>query len=69
MKRAHRQLNGGEEASRVKRRKDAVAGSSSDVDITSSDPIGEERVATWAGDVRERGLKLWQTVRDATNKE
>ncbi|KAJ7492311.1 RSC complex protein [Mycena latifolia] len=72
MKRSHAQLNGGEaEASRAKRRKEmAVAGSSSDVDITSSDPLGEQDVVkTRVGDVREQGMKLWHTVRDAVNKE
>ncbi|KAJ7754944.1 RSC complex protein [Mycena maculata] len=74
MKRAHRQLNGGEaEASRAKRRKEmGVAGSSSDIDITSSDPVGLSepggRMAQVV-DVRAQGLRLWQTVKDATNKE
>ncbi|KAJ7847860.1 RSC complex protein [Mycena leptocephala] len=70
MKRAHRQLNGGDaEASRAKRRKEmGVAGSSSDIDITS-DPVGEERVKVRVVDVREQGLKLWHTVKDAVNKE
>jgi hypothetical protein len=72
MKRAHRQLNGGDaEASRAKRRKEmAVAGSSSDVDITSSDPVAEYSVPkARGGDVREQGMKLWHTVKDAVNKE
>jgi hypothetical protein len=45
-----------------------VAGSSSDIDITS-DPVGEERVKVRVVDVREQGLKLWHTVKDAVNKE
>ncbi|KAJ7654836.1 Bromodomain-containing protein [Mycena rosella] len=65
MKRTHRQLNGGDaEASRAKRRKEmAVAGSSSDVDITSSDPVRGEQdvIKTRVGDVREQGMKLWHT--------
>lgn len=71
MKRALRQLSGGEaEASRAKRRKEmAVPGSSSDVDITSSDPVEENGVKLQVVDVREQGMKLWQTVRDAVNKE
>ncbi|KAJ7109887.1 Bromodomain-containing protein [Mycena epipterygia] len=71
MKRAHRQLSGGEaEASRAKRRKEmAVPGSSSDVDITSSDPVEENGVKLQVVDVREQGMKLWQTVKDAVNKE
>ncbi|KAJ7361410.1 RSC complex protein [Mycena albidolilacea] len=71
MKRAHSQRNGGDaEATRAKRRKEmAVAGSSSDVDITASDPVDEERVKSRVVDVREQGMKLWQTIRDATNKE
>ncbi|KAJ6575441.1 Bromodomain-containing protein [Mycena capillaripes] len=71
MKRAHRQTNGGDvKASRAKRRKEmAVAGSSSDVDITSDPLVEEERVKARVGDVREQGLKLWHTVKDAVNKE
>ncbi|KAF7347563.1 Stearoyl-CoA desaturase [Mycena venus] len=72
MKRAHSQRNGGDaEAMRVKRRKEmAVAGSSSDVDITSPDPVADdERVKARVVDVREQGLKLWQTIKDAVNKE
>ncbi|KAJ7459096.1 RSC complex protein [Mycena galericulata] len=72
MKRAHRQLNGGDaEASRAKRRKElGAAGSSSDVDITSSDPLGEEAVGmARVADVREQGLKLWHTVKDAVSKD
>ncbi|KAJ6502666.1 hypothetical protein DFH09DRAFT_297117 [Mycena vulgaris] len=45
-------------------------GSSSDVDITSSDPVVEQDVGkARVGDVREQGMKLWQTVKDAVNKE
>ncbi|KAJ7070729.1 RSC complex protein [Mycena amicta] len=68
MKRAHRQSTGDEDGSRAKRRKDMPgAGSSSDVDIMSGD--AGQRVQSWVGSVREQGLKLWQTIRDATNKD
>ncbi|KAJ7103216.1 RSC complex protein [Mycena belliarum] len=72
MKRVHGQLNGGDaEASRAKRRREmAVAGSSSDVDITSSDPLGEQDGSrTRVSEVREQGMKIWHAVRDAVNKE
>ncbi|KAJ7269404.1 Bromodomain-containing protein [Mycena haematopus] len=69
MKRAHSQRNSGDaEAARAKRRKEmGVPGSSSDVDITA---VGnEERAKSRVVDVREQGMKLWQTVKDAVNKE
>ncbi|KAJ6520143.1 RSC complex protein [Mycena sanguinolenta] len=69
MKRALSQRNGGDaEAARAKRRKEmGVAGSSSDVDITPA--ADDERVKSRIVDVREQGLKLWQTIKDAVNKE
>ncbi|KAJ7040292.1 RSC complex protein [Mycena alexandri] len=68
MKRGH---SGADPAvSRAKRRKEIpVAGSSSDVDITSDPVSAEERARAQVEDVRTQGLKLWQTVKDATNKE
>ncbi|KAJ7786649.1 RSC complex protein [Mycena metata] len=68
MKRAH---SGADPAgSRAKRRKEIpVAGSSSDVDITSDPLSAEERARAQFEDVRTQGLRLWQTVKDATNKE
>lgn len=79
-KREHGQINGvvDSEGSRAKRRKESavVAGSSSDVDVMMSDLVasgGEESVPTGPGgkeqDVKERGLQLWQAVKDAVNKE
>lgn len=59
---------------RVKRRRDTV-GSSSDMDITMSDPVTVDvdvTGGTVVGDpevVKEQGLTLWQTVKDAVNKE
>jgi hypothetical protein len=38
-------------------------GSSSDVDVHMSDGVGD------AVDVQGQGLKLWQIIRDAMNKE
>ncbi|PPQ73377.1 hypothetical protein CVT26_015480 [Gymnopilus dilepis] len=59
------------EGSRHKRRKE-TGGYSSDVDVTMSDPV--ERGAEVGGgmsrhEVKELGLRLWQTVKDAVNKE
>ncbi|KAJ7293007.1 RSC complex protein [Mycena rebaudengoi] len=70
-KRELRQMNGGDsERSRPKRRREmGVAGSSSDVDMTLSDALVGEEDRRGAGDVRVLGMKLLQTVRDATNKE
>lgn len=59
---------------RVKRRRDTV-GSSSDMDVTMSDPVTldvDVTGGTVVGDpevVKEQGLTLWQTVKDAVNKE
>ena len=66
-KREHGKMNGSGEndGTRHKRRRD-VGGSSSDVDM--SDPIVEESRAGEV-DVKEDGLRLWQTVKDAVNKE
>ncbi|KAF5385065.1 hypothetical protein D9615_001251 [Tricholomella constricta] len=70
------QLNGANEIEgpRTKRRRE-TAGVSSDVDVTSSDPIvsgghdGGESCGVRKEEVQELGLKLWQTVKDAVNKE
>jgi chromatin structure-remodeling complex subunit RSC4 len=62
------------DVSRTKRHRGAT-GTSSDVDISLSDPIvsgGEmtEQGGIGAQDaVKEEGLRLWQVVRDAVNKE
>ncbi|KAG5637649.1 hypothetical protein H0H81_003726 [Sphagnurus paluster] len=62
------------EGPRTKRRRE-TAGASSDVDITSSERIhlgavdGDEGIDQTKEEVKELGLKLWQTVRDAVNKE
>ncbi|KAF7307151.1 Stearoyl-CoA desaturase [Mycena indigotica] len=64
---------GDEDGSRAKRRKNigmGVAGSSSDVDIMAGDYVAEEQQGQpGGGNVREQGMKLWQTIRDATNKD
>lgn len=67
-KREHGKMNGfGEsDGTRHKRRRD-VGGSSSDVDM--SDHITEEFKTGDPVDVKEGGLRLWQTVKDAVNKE
>ncbi|KAJ7610806.1 RSC complex protein [Roridomyces roridus] len=66
MKRALRIGNGTDaEAARAKRRKEM--GSSSDVDITA-DPAAEEARA-YSAQVYEHGIKLWQTIKDATAKD
>jgi hypothetical protein len=69
-KREHGKMNGSGEndGTRHKRRRDAE-GSSSDVDIRMSDPITEEAKVGELADVKEDGLRLWQTVKDAVNKE
>jgi len=75
-KREHPRSNGAVavDDSRVKRRRDTV-GSSSDVDVTMSDPVTldvDVTGGTVVGDpevVKEQGLMLWQTVKDAVNKE
>ena len=69
-KREHGKMNGSGEndATKHKRRRD-VGGSSSDVDIGMSDPIVEESRVDELVDVKEDGLRLWQTVKDAVNKE
>ena len=61
-------MNGSGESDgpRHKRRRDA-GGSSSDVDM--SDPVVEEFNTGEPVDVKEDGLRLWQTVKDAVNKE
>lgn len=68
-KRNHPGLSTVDEGSRAKRRKDQP--SSSDADVTMSDPvnpISEGEVAS-EDEVREQGMKIWQTVKDAVNKE
>jgi chromatin structure-remodeling complex subunit RSC4 len=67
-KREHGKMNGSGESdgTRHKRRRD-VGGSSSDVDM--SDPTVEEFKTGELVDVKEDGLRLWQTVKDAVNKE
>ena len=69
-KREHGKMNGSAEndGTRHKRRRD-VGGSSSDVDISMSDPVVEETKSGESVDVKEDGLRLWQTVKDAVNKE
>ena len=65
-KREHGKMNGSGEndETRHKRRRDV--GGSSDVDM--SDPVVEESKGGVV-DVKEDGLRLWQTVKDAVNKE
>jgi chromatin structure-remodeling complex subunit RSC4 len=67
-KREHGKMNGSGESdgTRHKRHRDA-GGSSSDVDM--SDPIVEEFRTGEVVDVKEDGLRLWQAVKDAVNKE
>jgi chromatin structure-remodeling complex subunit RSC4 len=67
-KREHGKMNGfGEgDGTKHKRRRDG-GGSSSDVDM--SDPVVEEFKTGELVDVKEDGLRLWQTVKDAVNKE
>ena len=67
-KREHGKMNGSGESdeTRHKRRRD-VGGSSSDVDM--SDPIVDEFKTGEPVDVKEDGLRLWQAVKDAVNKE
>ncbi|KAF9469838.1 Bromodomain-containing protein, partial [Collybia nuda] len=75
-KRELRHITGASEAegSRPKRRRE-TAGASSDVDVIHSEPIFLEVQVKKEGDstdevvVKEQGLKLWQTVKDAVNKE
>ncbi|GLB35855.1 putative bromo domain containing protein [Lyophyllum shimeji] len=70
------QLNGANEIEgpRTKRRRE-TAGNSSDVDVKQSDPVvpggdqSGEGSGAKKGEVKELGLKLWQTVKDAVNKE
>lgn len=80
-KREHAALNGTRdivmEGSRPKRRREVGGGggASSDMDIPSSDHIegGRENVGRGGTEspeqVREQGLVLWQTVKDAVSKE
>lgn len=70
-KREHVNVHGAEEprGSRHKRRRE-VGGSSSDVDVTMSDPIEPkaESSAMSKAEVKENGLKIWQTVKDAVKE-
>ena len=60
--------------SRTKRHR-GTTGTSSDIDMTLSDPMvsggeaSETDGRTSRDVVKEEGLRLWQTVRDAVNKE
>lgn len=59
------------EGSRHKRRRE-TGGYSSDVDVTMSDPVepsAQSVRGTGRQEVKEQGLRLWQTVKDAVNKE
>jgi hypothetical protein len=61
------------EGMRVKRHKETAA-TTSDQDVSMSDPITsemEQNGQAGEGDdlVREQGLQMWQTVKDAVNKE
>lgn len=51
------------ERGRVKRRRED--GASSEIDVTMSDPVASGA----EGDVKEQGMRLWQTIKDAVNKE
>ena len=59
--------SGESDGTRHKRRRDVVGGSSSDVDMSDSNV--EEFKTGELVDVKEDGLRLWQTVKDAVNKE
>lgn len=75
-KRELEQLSGANEIEgpRTKRRRE-TAGTSSDLDMIHSDPIvgASNEISQGGGGknevVLEQGLKLWQTVKDAVNKE
>jgi len=68
-KRGHGAINGGgdSEGSRHKRRRE-VGGSSSDVDVMTSDPIEPSVVNGVGFEWKEQALKLWQTVKDAVKE-
>jgi chromatin structure-remodeling complex subunit RSC4 len=66
-KREHGKMNGFGESDGTRHKRRDVGGSSSDVDM--SDPIVEEFKTGELVDVKEDGLRLWQTVKDAVNKE
>lgn len=58
------------EGSRHNKRRREAGGSSSDVDVLMSDPV-ESAVVNGGGNieqVKEQGLKIWQTVKDATKE-
>jgi len=62
---------------RTKRRKESQSEEKEDVSMAdATKPAGDEGVKTESradgaakGDVKEQGLALWQTVKDAVNKE
>lgn len=62
-------MNGGgdSEGSRHKRRRE-TGGSSSDVDVMTSEPIEPSVVNDVGGEWKEQALKLWQTVKDAVKE-
>jgi len=77
-KRELEQLNGASEVDgpRTKRRREAAFSVCPRVDVVDSDPAvpgAEVVVGEGAGvgkdSIQEEGLKLWQTVKDAVNKE
>ncbi|KAF7302760.1 RSC complex protein [Mycena chlorophos] len=71
MKRTLRLSLGDEDGSRSKRRKDNAGGSVDDVDVVADEyAYGQQhRVQQSYASVREQGMRLWQTIRDATNKD
>lgn len=73
-KREHGNINstGTNEGSRRSKRRREMEDSSSDVDVMKSDPIEPiKRDGDDSGPekIREQGMVLWTTVRDAVNKE
>lgn len=74
-KREHGNINktGANEGSRRSKRRREMEDSSSDVDVMKSDPIEPiKRDGDDSGPdekIREQGMVLWTTVRDAVNKE
>jgi len=68
-KRAHGAMNGGgdSEGSRHKRRRE-VGGSSSDIDVMTSDPIEPSMMNGVGPEWKEQALKLLQAVKDAVKE-
>ncbi|KAH9486301.1 Protein polybromo-1 [Psilocybe cubensis] len=62
---------GDHDGSRHNKRRREAGGSSSDVDVTMSDPVvpAATNGGGSIGQVKEQGLKLWQTVKDATKDD